>query len=298
MRGPILVLGSAGQLGQEILTQAAARQIGAFGATRADADLTDAVAVQEIIAAVKPRLVVNCGAYTAVDKAESEPAIARRVNVVGASNVARAAAAAYVPLVHLSTDYVFDGTKLNAYVEDDLIAPINVYGRTKADGEAEVRVLAPQHIILRTAWVYGRFGHNFLKTVLRLVLERPHLHVVADQKGYPTATRDLAEAIFAIDRKISTGAAIEWGTYHFAGSGSTSWFEFAETIVTEQARVTGLRPPVSPIETADYPTPARRPANSLLDSRRFVSVFGYRAVPWQRRVTETIEMLLCPSEAQ
>ena len=262
MRGPILVLGSAGQLGQEILTQAAARQIGAFGATRADADLTDAVAVQEIIAAVKPRLVVNCGAYTAVDKAESEPAIARRVNVVGASNVARAAAAAGVPLVHLSTDYVFDGTKLNAYVEDDLIAPINVYGRTKADGEAEVRGLAPQHIILRTAWVYGRFGHNFLKTVLRLVLERPHLHVVADQKGYPTATRDLAEAIFAIDRKISTGAAIEWGTYHFAGSGSTSWFEFAETIVTEQARVTGLRPPVSPIETADYPTPARRPAGS------------------------------------
>jgi dTDP-4-dehydrorhamnose reductase len=278
--------------------QAAARQIDALGATRADADLTDAIAVQEIIAAVNPRLVVNCAAYTAVDKAESETAIARRVNVVGASNVARAAAAACVPLVHLSTDYVFDGTKLGAYVEDDLVAPINIYGRTKADGEAEVRTLAPQHIILRTAWTYGRFGHNFLKTILRLVLERPHLHVVADQKGYPTATQDLAEAIFAIDRKVSAGATAAWGTYHFAGSGSTNWCEFAETIVAAQARVTGLRPPVTPIETADYPTPARRPANSQLDSQRFVSVFGYRAVPWRGRVTETIEMLLYPSETQ
>lgn len=168
MRAPILVFGAGGQLGQEILVQAPARQIEILGAARAQANLTDTAAVSRLIATARPRLIVNCAAYTAVDRAEGEPDVARAVNVEGAANVARAARTAGVPLIHISTDYVFDGTKSGAYVEDDVIAPISVYGRTKAEGEAQVRAFAPHHIVLRTAWVYGRFGNNFLKTMLRL----------------------------------------------------------------------------------------------------------------------------------
>jgi dTDP-4-dehydrorhamnose reductase len=211
----LLVFGAGGQLGQEILFQAAARQIEIFGATRAQADLSDSVAVSALITTVRPGLIVNCAAYTAVDRAESDSVTAREVNVTGAANVARAAAAAEVPLVHLSTDYVFDGTKSGSYVEDDVVAPINVYGRTKAEGEAQVRAIAPRHIILRTAWLYGRFGNNFLKTMLRLAGEQTQLRVVVDQKGCPTATQDVSEAIFAIDEKIRGNEQVVWGHLPF-----------------------------------------------------------------------------------
>ncbi len=298
MSSPILVFGAGSQLGQEILSRAITHQIHTLGVTRAEADLTDGAAVSRLIATVRPRLIVNCAAYTAVDRAEGEPGVAWAVNVEGAANVARAAKSAGVPLIHISTDYVFDGTKSGAYVEGDIIAPINVYGRTKAEGEARVRAFALHHIILRTAWVYGRFGNNFLKTMLRLAGERPQLHVVADQKGCPTATQDLAEAVFVIDRKICTDEPVRWGTYHFAGSGTTSWHGFAVHIVTAQARATNLRPPVVPITTADYPTLARRPANSELDSSKFAAAFGYKAAPWQARAIETVELLLCSAEAQ
>jgi dTDP-4-dehydrorhamnose reductase len=291
----ILVFGATGQLGREILFQAAAHQIEIFGATRAQADLADSAAVSRLIVAVHPRLIVNCAAYTDVDRAESNPVAAQEVNITGAANVARAANAANVPVVHLSTDYVFDGSKSGAYVEDDVIGPINVYGRTKAEGEARVRVIAPRHIVLRTAWLYGRFGNNFLKTMLRLVGEQRQLRVVIDQKGCPTATQDLAEAIFAIDRKILGDEAVSWGTYHFAGSGATSWHGFAEHIVAVQARDTKSRPSVLPITTTNCPTRARRPSNSELDSSRFVAAFRYRASPWQARVAETIEMLAIPA---
>jgi dTDP-4-dehydrorhamnose reductase len=293
----ILVFGAGGQLGQEILFQAAARQIEIFGATRAQADLTDSVAVSSLIATVRPRLIVNCAAYTAVDRAESDSGAAWEANVIGAANVARAATAANAPLVHLSTDYVFDGTKAGGYVEDDVIAPINVYGRTKAEGEARVRAIAPRHIVLRTAWLYGRFGNNFLKTMLRLAGERAQLRVVIDQKGCPTATQDLAEAIFAIDKKICGNERVLWGTYHFAGDGTTSWHGFAEHIIAVHARNTNLQPLVLPITTANYPTPARRPGNSRLDSSRFLTAFQYRAPPWQARVAELVDTLRIPAEA-
>jgi dTDP-4-dehydrorhamnose reductase len=292
----ILIFGASGQLGQEILFQAGARQIEIFGATRAQADLSDSVAVSALITAVRPRLIVNCAAYTAVDRAESDPEAAWEVNVTGAANVARATAAG-VPLVHLSTDYVFDGTKSGGYVEDDVVAPINVYGRTKADGETQVRAIAPRHIILRTAWLYGRFGNNFLKTMLRLAGERTQLRVVVDQKGCPTATQDLAEAIFAIDEKIRGNERVLWGTYHFAGAGTTSWHGFAEHIIAIWARNIKSRPLVLPITTADYPTPARRPRNSELDSSRFLTAFQYRAAPWQARVAELVDTLAIPAEA-
>ena len=193
-----------------------------------------------------------------------------------------------MPLVHVSTDYVFDGTKAGPYRECDPIAPLGVYGRTKARGEAAVREAAPKHVILRTAWVYGVYGQNFLKTMLRLARTQDRLRVVADQIGCPTATRDIADAVFA----VADAAAPSWGTYHVAGSGSTSWHGFAETIVAAAAPILGRQPPVEAIATADYPTPARRPANSQLDSSLFAATFGLRAAPWAQRTREVVATLL------
>jgi len=250
-----------------------------------------------VILAVKPRLVLNAAAYTAVDRAETEPEAAYAANAAGAETIARAAALQQVPVIQISTDYVFDGTKRGAYVETDAIAPLGVYGQTKAAGEAMVRLANPRHFILRIAWVYGRFGANFLKTVLRLSRERAELRIVADQHGCPTATQDLAEAVFAIDRALARGIEAP-GTYHFAGDGATTWHGFASAIVEAQSQATGRRPKVSAIATADYPTPARRPANSELDSSLFTSVFGYRARDWQTRARETVEVLLKETRAE
>ncbi len=288
---PILVFGAGGQLGRELVGLAGAKNVQIVGVARAEADIADAVAVAATIDRIRPRLVVNAAAYTAVDKAESNEAEAARSNVEGPRTLAAAAQAADVPLVHLSTDYVFDGTKTGAYVESDPIAPLGVYGRTKAAGEAAVRALAPRAVILRTAWVYGVHGANFLKTMLRLAAERDELRVVADQRGCPTSTVDLAEAIFAIDRAIVAGAA-PWGTYHFAGEGATTWHGFAGAIVDAQAQFTQRRPAVAPIATREYPTAAQRPANSELDSSLFARTFGCRAQPWRARMTETVAALL------
>jgi dTDP-4-dehydrorhamnose reductase len=297
MNGPILVFGAAGQLGHEVLALARARDITATGCHRAGADVTDFAAVKAAILASKPRLVLNAAAYTAVDRAETEPEAAYAANAVGAETVARAAALQQVPVIQISTDYVFDGTKMGAYVETDPIAPLGVYGQTKAAGEAMVRHANPRHFILRTAWLFGRYGANFLKTILRLSRERAELRIVADQYGCPTATQDLAEAVFAIDLALTNDIEAP-GTYHFAGDGATTWQGFASAIVEAQAQATGRRPKVSAIATADYPTPARRPANSVLDSSLFASVFGYRARDWQTRARETVDMLLKETRAE
>jgi dTDP-4-dehydrorhamnose reductase len=291
MTKPLLVFGAAGQVGSEMLKLAADRGIEAAGVSRLEADITDAASVTRMVVEISPRLILNAAAYTAVDKAESEPGAAQAVNSEGAGISARAAAAAGIPLIHLSTDYVFDGAKTGPYVETDPIAPLGVYGRTKAEGEAKVRAAAPRHVILRTAWVFGQFGNNFLKTILRLARDRDRLRVVADQHGCPTSTLDIAEAVLAIDRAIGAGRAV-WGVYHFAGSGATSWHGFAERIVAAQAKTTGRNPTVEAIATADYPTPARRPANSELESSRFAETFGYRAQTWQSRTAETVARLL------
>ena len=214
---PILVFGAAGQVGRELVGLAASRGIPLEGATRVDADVSDADAVAALIARHRPRLVVNAAAYTAVDKAESDPDAAARGNADGPRVLAEATAAAGLPLLHLSTDYVFDGSKPGAYTEDDPIAPLGVYGRTKAEGEAEVRA-NPRHVILRTAWVYGVYGNNFLKTMMRLAGERDRLRVVADQQGSPTATADIAAAILAIDAALARDPHLA-GTFHFVGAG-------------------------------------------------------------------------------
>jgi dTDP-4-dehydrorhamnose reductase len=291
---PILVFGAGGQLGSEVLALAAKRERNAIGLQRAEADITDPAAVFSAIETKKPRLILNAAAYTAVDKAESEPEAARAVNVTGAENIAVAAAHFDVPIVHVSTDYVFDGSKTGAYNEQDMIRPLGIYGATKAEGEDKVRAANARHIILRTSWVFSRFGTNFLKTMLRLARERDALRVVADQRGCPTSTLDLAEALFAIDDRLAAQdetARPLWGTYHFAGTGVTTWHAFASTIIEAQAPITGRHPPVEPITTQDYPTPARRPANSELDSSLFISIFGYRAPDWAARTREAVASL-------
>lgn len=291
MSGPLLVFGAGGQVGRELMALAEARGANAVGLTRADVDIRDAEAVEAAVVRAAPRLVVNCAAYTAVDKAETEADLAAAVNRDAAAAIARAAARHGLPVVHLSTDYVFDGAKLGAYTEDDPIAPLGVYGRTKAEGEAAVREASARHVIVRTAWVYGRFGSNFLKTMLRLSAERDRLRVVADQHGSPTATIDIAEAILAADAALAAGMMETAGTFHFAGTGATTWHGFAEAIVAAQGKATGKWPPVDAIGTADYPTPAARPANSELDSTRFFETFGYRAAPWQERTDEVVAQL-------
>ena len=296
MSGPILVFGAGGQLGQTLLAAGREAKLDFRGLTRVEADLLDEAGIAEAIAREQPRLIVNAAAYTAVDKAESNESDALAGNVTAPHNLASAAARADIPFVHISTDYVFDGTSTRPLVETDPVAPIGVYGRTKAEGEAVVRQAAPKHFILRTAWVYSAFGNNFLKTMLRLAGERDELRVVGDQFGNPTATLDIANAIFALDHHLggrevgADGAA--FGTYHFAGTGITSWHGFAALIVDEAATITGRHPTVTAISTSEYPTPVRRPANSALDSSLFEATFGYRAEPWQSRTRSIVRKIL------
>ena len=284
----ILLFGAGGQLGQELAGQAMRAGVPLIPLSHAQVDIADQRSVGRAINESRALMVVNAAAYNKVDEAESEPEAAYKVNAVGAAVVAQACADAGLPLVHLSTDYVFDGSKGGAYHENDSVAPLGAYGRTKAEGERAVRRLNPKHLILRTAWLYGVHGKNFLKTMLRLAAERDELHVVADQRGSPTSTADLAEAILHIRTRLGS---VPWGTYHFAGTGETTWHGFASRIVEAQAAFTGRRPEVKKITLADFPAKARRPQNSVLDSSRFAAVFGFKAEPWEQAVDRTVAEL-------
>lgn len=290
----ILVFGNGGQLGQELMAAAQAAGIPLIGLTRAEADITNVTTVRRVVHDLKPRVVINAGAYTKVDRAEEEEGEAFLVNAIGPSALARSCLAAGVPLVHVSTDYVFDGSKDGAYTEDDPVAPLGVYGRSKAQGEVVIRRILPQHVIVRTSWVYGVHGANFLKTILRLAAEREELRIVADQRGCPTSTQDLAGALLTVAQRLMAGQG-GYGTYHFAGAGVTTWHGFAQRIVEAQQPFTGRAPKVVPIPTKDYPTPAQRPMNSELDTRRFAAVFGVMARPWQTAVDETVAHLMQPA---
>ena len=287
----ILAFGGNGQLGQELTRAAAASATPLAALSRAQADIADPAAVRDAIARHDPSLVVNAAAYTKVDLAETEIEAAHQGNEIGPVTLSAACASAGVPLIHISTDYVFDGTKQGPYVESDPIAPINSYGRTKAAGERSVRESTPLHVILRTSWIYGEFGQNFLKTMLRLAATRDELRVVADQRGCPTSTSDLADAILAIASQL-LGGKKPWGTYHFAGSGVTTWHGFASRIVAAQAPFTGRRPRVTAITATEFPTPARRPSNSELDCSLFERVFGFRGRPWAQEVDAVTRALV------
>ena len=292
----LLVFGSSGQLGQEIRGLAAAQAVSCPFVPESEADITDPAAVAAQIASHCPAVVVNAAAYTQADDAETHVEEAFRINETGVAVLARACAESRTPLIHVSTDYVFEGTKHGAYREDDPVAPINVYGRSKVAGEAILRQLAQSHIILRTSWLYGVYRVNFLKTIMRIAAERPELQVVNDQHGCPTGTADLAQAILIAAKRLAADATIS-GTYHFGGTGVTTWHGFACEIVAAQSVFTGRQPPVRAVSSASYARPARRPANSELDSSLFADTFGFRAMHWKERTHQVVNALLSGTEA-
>jgi dTDP-4-dehydrorhamnose reductase len=284
----LLILGAGGQVGQALGARAGAA---ALTLARAACDITDRAAVAQALAAPGLSAVVNCAAYTAVDRAESERELAFAVNAEGAGIVGRAAAERGLPLVHLSTDYVYAGTGTAAYREDQPVAPVNVYGASKAAGDAAVAAGDPAHLILRVSWVFGVHGANFVKTMLRLGRDRRELRVVDDQKGGPTAAGDIAEAIMAMAGRCLQPGFAAWGIYHFAGRPSTSWYGFARAIF---ARAAGPAPRLVPIKSRDYPTPATRPLNSMLECGRIRCVFGIDRPDWRRSLSRVIADLAEP----
>ena len=275
----VLILGCHGQIGSELLRARWAAGFALQGLARAELDIADGAATLAAVAASGAALVVNAAAYTAVDRAEAETALAFRVNRDGAANVAAACAATGAALIHVSTDYVFDGRQRTPYREDDPIAPLGAYGKSKAAGEAAIRAGLDRHIILRTAWVYGRTGENFVKTMLRLGAERDELRVVVDQVGSPSSAADVAQAIAQMAARFDGGAP--WGTYHYTGAGEVSWHGFAEAIFDLAFPYTGRRPRITAITTADYPTAAPRPAYSVLDCSKIAQRFGIEPRPWR-----------------
>ena len=273
----VLVTGAGGQVGQALVRLGTAGEADVVGVDRAALDITDAAAVRRVMAEVRPVALVNAAAYTAVDRAESEPDLAFRINRDGARRVAQEAAAAGVALVHLSTDYVFDGTKEAPYLPDDPVSPLSVYGASKAAGEAEVLAAGGRAVVLRTAWVFSGYAPNFVRTILRLAAERSRLSVVADQWGHPTAAVDVARGALAAARFARTGGR---GVLHLGGSPVTTWHALAEAVVALASETTGEAPtPVDPIPSSAYPTAARRPARVELDLASSLPLLGLAEAP-------------------
>ena len=276
MKRPVILLtGAAGQLGFEL-----ARLLPAHGEVqaldRAALDLADADAVAASVRRVKPQIIVNAAGYTAVDRAESEPALADAINARAPAVLAEEAKRLDALLIHYSTDYVFDGNSAEPYREEDQANPLNVYGRSKLDGERAIAAVGGAHLILRTSWIYGWHGQNFLLTMRRLAATRDELRVVADQFGVPNWSRVLAEATAGLVSRGAAALAKESGIYHLSGRGRASWFDFARAIFDDTDR-----PRVVPITTAEYPTPARRPASAVLATSKFEETFGIALPDWR-----------------
>jgi len=292
----ILIFGGEGQLGYELVQQSQALGHTVKAPLETQANIVNIDEVKRNVDTYRPSLVINSAAYTAVDKAETEKKIAFDVNKTGAANLARCCAQAHIPLIQISTDYVFDGQKGAPYLETDPISPLGIYGRSKADGEAEVRSHLNKHIIIRTSWLYGVHGYNFVKTMLRLAREKELIQVVADQHGSPTSACDLAEAILNICRQIENRRAINWGTYHYCGQGITTWHEFAETILElSRSKSTIKAARIEPLSTAEYPTSATRPQFSALDCSRITHCFGIKPKPWRKSLKRVIEKIYSSS---
>lgn len=293
----LAVTGVSGQVARA-LVERAPPGVSVVTLGRPQLDLVDPAGVAPALAQAGADLVVNAAAYTAVDKAETERDLAFAINATGAGAVAAAAAALRLPLIHLSTDYVFDGAKLAAYVETDPTGPTGVYGASKLAGEAMVMAAHPSAVIARTAWVCSPFGNNFIKTMLRLAASRDEIGVVADQIGNPTSALDIADAVWQIaqnllvrpeDRALS-------GLFHMTGSGEASWADLATHVFATSARLGGPQARVRRITTADYPTPARRPANSRLDCTHLAQVHGVRLPDWRGAVDTLVTRLLAAQE--
>jgi dTDP-4-dehydrorhamnose reductase len=293
-RGPVLVVGKSGQLARCLQEIAGRRSLSLVARGRPELDLEQDCDFASMVARASPSAIVNAAAYTAVDRAEAEPERAYRVNRDAAGRLARVARQQGVPFIHVSTDYVFDGRKPAPYREDDQPGPLNVYGRSKLEGEAAVLAANPDAIVLRTAWAYSPYGQNFVRTMIRLAATQPIVRVVCDQYGSPTSAWDLAEAILAIVPQARADHGSVGGIYHLTAQGDVSWHGFAAAIFEQLAR-RGLPVPDLQAITADnYPSPARRPGNSRLDCSKAVRVFGVQLPHWRPSLEACLANLLTP----
>jgi dTDP-4-dehydrorhamnose reductase len=292
----VLLTGGSGQVGQALRALDWPKDVALVAPDRAELDLADPEGVIRHLASAKYDAILSVGAYTAVDRAESERELAHRVNAQCPANLATYAELAYAPLIHLSTDYVFDGSGAKPWREDDPVGPLQVYGATKEMGEQFVRN-APRHVILRTSWVVSATGANFVKTMLRLGAERDELKVVADQFGAPTHAGDLAEAIRTIlIQHLDDDDLAPTGTFHICNAGETSWHGFAERIFARAAQDGRKTPRLHAIPTSDYPTPARRPLNSRLDQTKIARDFAIGLRPWQEASDDIVAALLARAD--
>ena len=293
----IAVTGLAGQV-VSALFERAARDVELIALGRPQFDLAVRSAVSSSLRASRCNAIISAAAYTSVDRAESEPDIAMLINGDGAGYVAEMAAELRVPLVHLSTDYVFDGKLDRPYVESDLTKPTGAYGSSKLSGEQKIATIHPNHAILRTSWVYSPFGVNFVKTMLRVGQTRDEVSVVDDQIGNPTSALDIADSTLAIVQRLCADPAQELrGVFHMTGAGSATWADLAELVFAEAEKHRRKRPRVNRILTKDYPTPARRPANSRLDNSKLQSVYHLTLPPWRQSVANCVARL-CRAETE
>lgn len=286
--------GGAGQVGRALARHRWPDGWEAVALTRAELDLSDPSAIAAVLAGRPWAAAINAAAYTAVDRAEQEPVAAWAVNALAPAALAQGCRAADIPLVHVSTDYVFDGSKRGAWEVDDPVGPLGVYGASKLGGELAVATAHPRHAIVRTAWVVGPDGANFVKAMLRVGAERPALRVVDDQHGSPTSADDLAAVLALVAVRMADDRDAPAGLFHFSNSGPTTWCGFARAIFAEAARRGGPLPVVEAIGTADYPTPARRPANSLLSTARIELEYGVVPRPWPVAVEPILDQLIGP----
>ncbi len=290
----IAVTGSQGQVAQSLIERGVMIGASVIAVGRPTLDLADPSTILPALTAAAPDVIVNAAAFTGVDAAESEETVAYKINAEGAGAVAKAAAALSIPIIHLSTDYVFDGMLDRAYREADAVAPLNAYGRSKLAGEEAVRNAARKHVVLRTAWVYSPFGKNFLRTMLALGESRQNVRVVADQLGQPTSALDIADGILAICERLRTEPQDEslFGIFHMTAQGAASWADFAEAIFAERQRHGASRATVTRIASRDYKTVARRPANSRLETAKLAATYGILLPPWRESVLKVTERLL------
>jgi dTDP-4-dehydrorhamnose reductase len=292
-RMKVLVAGGSGQVARALVATAPANLFDVLAVGRPQLDLADPLSIARALRAAAPDLVINAAAYTAVDLAESEEAAAQAINSEGAGQLALAAARSGAPILHLSTDYVFNGDKSAPYVETDPVGPTGAYGRSKLAGEAAVADANPRHVILRTAWVYSPYGKNFVKTMLRLGETREELGVVHDQRGNPTAAHDIAAALWALARRFKESPVdLVPGVFHLTAGGEASWAEFAEEIFRVSAPLGGPSARVRRIATDEFPTPTRRPANSRLDCSKLADTYGLFLPHWQASTRACVEQLI------
>lgn len=263
---------------------------------RPEIDLGKPDSIRDVLLQNQPSLIINAAAYTAVDQAESEPDVAFSINRDGVQVLAGECHRLGIPLIHISTDYVFDGERHCPYREGDPPSPLGVYGQSKWEGEEAVRQGQPHHIIFRTAWLYSIYGRNFLKTIVTRAKEGKELRVVNDQYGCPTWAKDVASALLVLTQTISNGKQVPWGTYHFCGAGKTTWYEFAQAIINHAQEISSFQvKDVTPITTEDYPTVVKRPAYSVLDCSKIHQAFGIGPPRWQDSMQQCVkELFACP----